>query len=341
MAAKSGNWSVGNVGGVGAVQKHWLKQWSGAGWASSTPSRSSQPQVPADFQLDKDARYTGEVSKYYKHEGYGFIVLDKKGVVPNDKVFVYWKNIQSDDRFPSLLDSMKVEFGLMLKKESDGRRTLAAKTVTLPGGAMVAVQDMKDAKKDFVGGQLLRYSGKLKFFDPARGFGYITLDDGYALDAAVPKEICVETAEVNAGGKQPRFMEDTIVEFGIWKTLKGAYKAYNMTLPGGYPMTQEALEKRELTDSVTFSGVVMLYTWYQGWGFIRPDTDLPAHVQEKVFQMEEESRAKGKTVEFEKSLYFRRQDCEQGSKIDVNAKVTFNVYIDEKGAGAANIRVVA
>merc|ERR1711971_281400 len=118
------------------------------------------------------------------------------------------------------------------KDEKKGKTVVSATNVTMPGGSAVSVQDEADAKRTFVGGQNLRYTGNLKFYNPKKGFGYITIDDGFVYDGhTVPKDIRVERAEVNAGGKQPAEQKEIPVEFGIWKTNKGEYKAFNMTGP--------------------------------------------------------------------------------------------------------------
>merc|ERR1712232_1297743 len=94
-------------------------------------------------------------------------------------------------------------------------------------------------------GQDLRFTGVLKFYDPRAGYGYITVDTGYVVDGAdIPTQLRVERSEVNAGGRQPQSMQNLRVEFGIWTTSRNVPKAYNLTLPGGTPMTQAALENR-------------------------------------------------------------------------------------------------
>merc|ERR1719324_1525748 len=122
--------------------------------------------------------------------------------------------------------------------------TLRGKKITMPGGANIAVQEGVDKeKKTFVGAQNLRYSGKLKFFNPMKGFGYITIDEGYKFEGeTVPTEIKVEGSEINAGGKRTRTkLENLAVEFGIVKNRKGTdFLAYNVTLPGGIAVTKEA-----------------------------------------------------------------------------------------------------
>lgn len=339
------------------VQKPWLKNGSqqaqkgqktwqsgGGNWQNkqSTADKSSKPPpaVPANFQVDPSARYTGVVSGFWKWKGYGFITLDQKGLVPGDKIFTYWRNIQSDDRFPTLMQGQQVEFGLQKWKGPDGQ-TLRAKTVTLAGGAAISVQDDLDAQnKSFVGGQHLRYTGTLKFFSPRNGFGYIAIDQGYALDAEIMKqELRVETAEVNAGGKQPRVMKELNVEFGIWQTKKGGYKAYNMTLPGGLPLTQEALENRSVLGGRTYRGQVVLWNWRQGWGFVQPDASvvLPPQVSAKIAQQKKFSAEKGKEMQHDKALYFRKMDCQAGFKPQKGGNVSFQIYTDDKGAGACEI----
>lgn len=222
----------GKGGSKGTMQSQWQKK----GFSKGTSSAPIKNTVPADFKVNTNMKYHGIVTGYWKLKGYGWITLDKKGVVPEDRVFVYWEDIQSADRFPSLDKDMKVQFQLK-KEEARGKTTVCAKAVTLPGGGAIEMQDDNDAKKQFVGGQFLRYSGTLKFFLDKKGFGYVTIDEGYDYAGEdVPKEIRVELAEMNAGGKQPAVMKDVQVEFGIWKTEKGIYKAYNMTAPGGEPL---------------------------------------------------------------------------------------------------------
>lgn len=195
--------------------------------------------VPADFKVNPKQKFTGTVASFFKLSGYGFITLDSKGVVPDDKLYVYWTGIKSADRFPHLTKDMKVQFSIE-KEAKDGVTTLKASEVTQPGGTLISVQDEGDAKKEYVGGQNLRYTGTLKFYSPKNGYGYVQIDEGYDYGGEdVPKEIRVERAEVNAGGKQPGEMRDVQVEFGIWKTRKGAFKAYNMTAEGGTALAGE------------------------------------------------------------------------------------------------------
>lgn len=355
MAWQSKPWqkSSGWGGGKGWQQQGWQKG-GGKGWQDGKGWKQQQQEgggakietVPADFEVDGEARYSGTVTGFWKFKGYGFITLDQKGVVPGDKIFGYWRNIQTNDRFPTLMKDMQVEFGIQKWKTPEGM-SLRAKTITLPGGGQVALQESNDARnKTFVGGtpscagQFARYSGKLKFFSPRNGFGYIAIDATPALSEEISKkELRVETAEINAAGKQPQVMKELQVEFGIWQTKNGAHKAYNVTLPGGVPLTRENLENRTAIAGRTFRGSIVLWSWRQGWGFIQVDASTPVtpQIQQKIALMNQQTKDKGKTPEHDKALYFRKTDCQQGFKPEKGTACSFQIYTDDKGAGAFEV----
>jgi len=214
-------------------------------WTKASPVRggkgSAQTSIPANFSVNPNKRFTGSVNAYWKFQGYGFIEPDQGDALPGGRVFVHWKDISSSDRFPSLVKETRVQFSLIKFTKEDGVTQLRAANVTGEFGEELSVQDEADAKKNYVGGQQLRYTGVLKFFSPKNGFGYIKIDDGYDYGAhQVPKEIRAETAELNCGGAHPKHInEETQVEFGIWVTKKGVFKAYNVTSPGGVPLEGE------------------------------------------------------------------------------------------------------
>jgi len=295
--------------------------------------------------VDKDARYTGTVTSYAKWQGYGFIQPDQADLVPGDKLWVHWSNIQTDDRYPFLTKDLKVEFGLMKWVTGRGQwetTSLRAKMVTNVGGAAIALQDQLDAeKKEFLGSQSQRYKGMLKFYVPKQGYGYVAIDEGLSLGEDAPKELRVEEPEVNCGGKRPTsFMENTPVEFGIVKNKKGQYMVYNMTMPGGVPLSKANLEHRELQGAQTFRGTISHFHWRQGWGFIVPETTsfLPPHIQQALVKQQEAAKAKSKKEEMPTQVfYFTKNDVARDVNPKQDLKVVFKAYLDDKGVGACDV----
>merc|ERR1719321_373612 len=209
---------------------------------------------------------------------------------------------------------MQVQFGLHKYKTHNGT-SVRAKHVCMPGGGAVAIQDDLDSqKKEFVGGQNLRYTGELKFYRSKKGFGYVEMDEGFKTPEALPEELRVEEAEVNCGGKKPFGLKDVKVEFGVWKTKKGAFKVYNMTLPKGIPITKDALENRKITSPTLFKGTIVKNMWKQGYGYVEPAAGqkIPANVTTKMAAMKKETEEKGKKVTDGNALYFRSADVEDG-----------------------------
>jgi len=107
----------------------------------------------------------------------------------------------------------------------------------------------------------------------------------------------------------------------------------------------EGETRQELGGS--YSGVITMYKWAQGWGLIRPDSaeSLPDEVQAALVEAAAAAAAKaaekGKEVseESEGLIYFRKPDVnhQEGFKLAGDTTVTFSLYMDEKGAGAYDI----
>merc|ERR1712187_5753 len=229
---------------------------------------------------------------------------------------------------------MEVEFGLMKWFKSKWQMKLNAKTVTLPGGGSIAIQDEQDAKKEFVGGQHLRYSGILKWYDAGKKEGLVILDDGFAMDEKVPKKLPVPEHEINCGGKRPKGLKkDLEVEFGIVKNWKGKHLCYNMMLPGALPLTPENIERRALVGDRTFQGTVDFFSSWSKCGYIKPDTvaRFPAKVRDAMQKEKEQHMKKKPDSEAELVLYFKRSDVNSWGKVQKGKKCTFQVYTDEKG----------
>lgn len=315
--------------------KGYGKGGGGGGW-SKAPKTISKDMGE---KIDTKAKYTGKVEKFNKFKGYGWIKMSQTGLVPGDSVYVYYKSIESEDRFPQLVADMEVEFGIHKYKSQNGT-SIRAKHVSLPGGRSIAIQDELDAqKKEFVGGQNLRYTGTLKFYRSRQGYGYVTMDKGFKTTETLPEELRVEEAEVNSGGKKPFGLKDVKVEFGVWKTKKGAFKVYNMTLPKGIPITKDALENRKITSPTLFKGTIVRNMWKQGFGYIEiaKGEKVGKPVTDKMAAMKKETETKGKKVTEGDVLYFRSADVEEGKWLKKGQEVQFKIYMDDKGVGACEI----
>jgi cold shock CspA family protein len=302
---------------------------------------------------DPGTRLLGTVAAYSKFKGFGFIDVTQKGVVPGDCVFVHWRAIQSKDRFPFLVVGSEVEFSVENARErrgpARGTAKLNAAFVTFPGGEAIAVQDASDAQsKTFIGGQAVRYTGTLKFFETQAGFGYITVDSGFQpVDGVeIPHEVRVERVEVNCGNENPSPMQNIAVEFGLWRTSRGSYQAYNMTLPGGVIISQAALEHRQSVLGERYFGEIVVWNWQKLWGFIKCDDSvpLPPHVQARLTQQTEEAIKKaqnsGKNCSKDELLYFRKRDVKSDTGVRKGMRVSFMLYVDDRGAGASDIMEV-
>merc|ERR550537_524970 len=88
----------------------------GKGWAK--PPKTISKDVGE--KIDTKATYKGTVEKFNKFKGYGWITMADKGVLPGDSIFVYYKSIESEDRFPQLVEGMEVQFGLHKYKSQNG-----------------------------------------------------------------------------------------------------------------------------------------------------------------------------------------------------------------------------
>eukprot|EP00927_Polykrikos_kofoidii_P007261 TRINITY_DN12968_c0_g1_i1.p1 TRINITY_DN12968_c0_g1~~TRINITY_DN12968_c0_g1_i1.p1 ORF type:complete len:401 (+),score=85.05 TRINITY_DN12968_c0_g1_i1:146-1348(+) len=347
---KSATWSKSNApkktGEEASSEKRWEPKWkSSDSWKKRWKWSDVKEKytVPDTFPVDKDTRYTGTVSAYYMWRGYGWITLEQQGVVPDNRLWVQWNNIYTEDRYPFLNTGMRVEFGIMTWREGDDKMSLRAKKVTLCDGKCIALQDALDAaEKTFVGTQRSRYTGKLKMYCPKRSFGWVALDEGQQFNEPVPNELRVDEQEVNAGGKRPwSWLESVVVEFGIHKLKSGKYRVYNMTLPGGTPLSEENLEHRQVVDQRLFIGEINYWNSNQGWGLIALDPSilLPQEAQVKLAEMQRfmPKQKSSNGGQPEKVIYFRKPDLGKKCWPKKGLTVSFQIYVDDKGLGAVDI----
>eukprot|EP00929_Paragymnodinium_shiwhaense_P114945 TRINITY_DN834_c3_g1_i1.p1 TRINITY_DN834_c3_g1~~TRINITY_DN834_c3_g1_i1.p1 ORF type:complete len:282 (+),score=95.15 TRINITY_DN834_c3_g1_i1:137-982(+) len=102
---------------------------------------------------------------------------------------------------------------------------------------------------------------------------------------------------------------------------------------------KEASENRMPSDGTVYTGIITVWNSKYGWGFVNPDEPslLPDEVQAMLAEATEKQKAKGKEVESEHLLYFRKPDVVEGFAPEKDAAVTFQVYTDDKGAGACEV----
>lgn len=102
-------------------------------------------------------------------------------------------------------------------------------------------------------------------------------------------------------------------------------------------------ENRETVGDEIYSGVIVKYITKQGWGFISPDDpdSLPEVVKSALADAHEKAKESGKELEegTENHLYFRKPDVnhEEGFKLATDTPCTFQLYVDDKGAGACDV----
>eukprot|EP00931_Biecheleriopsis_adriatica_P036579 TRINITY_DN21062_c0_g1_i1.p1 TRINITY_DN21062_c0_g1~~TRINITY_DN21062_c0_g1_i1.p1 ORF type:complete len:200 (+),score=37.16 TRINITY_DN21062_c0_g1_i1:106-705(+) len=194
-------------------------------------------------------------------------------------------------------------------------------------------------------GNGLRYTGTLKFYNPKQALGYIIVDPGYppVEGIVIPPEVRCGPTDFITGGGAPQRMEGVAVEYGICRVAPNvdSLKACAVTLPGGLPLTLEALENRQMIPGQTYLGEVVRWNDVQGWGFIRlePCIQLPPFLQAKLAQQAQAASERSQGVQ-EELVYLRRTDVQEGVQIDRGSQIMFRIYADDKGVGACRVEVV-
>lgn len=299
--------------------------------------------VSADVEIDEDARVEGTVDHFDKRRGFGFIKPEKKGLVPDDKLMVIWKEIQSDDRWPALDKGMKVEFNIkkFVKRNGDGA-FIKAQNVTMPGGDNIALQSEQEDKKEYVGGDKnLRYTGNVVWYDFQKGFGFIKIEQGFEVPEDMPEELRVHREEIVVPEKESAHLRDgQAVEFGISKNKSGKYAVYHLTLPGGDPVSRAAFENRKEQGNKTFNGTIR--SFMGGFGWIEPDSldSFPAAMK-KALEEFTDKRSKKAGSDKDKWVMVRREDIATDIYVDRGQKCTFKLYTGDKGIGAHSVDVQA
>lgn len=197
-------------------------------------------------------RVTGTVLEFYPRKGSGYI--KPKDGDEKDKVFVHWKNIESDDAWPALEKDMEVEYeaGTDEKKKS---KKVALK-VTKVGGGKIALDGNKD--KNYDPSETV-HKGTVKFFDKKKGFGFIVPEEDLEFDGKKASKKGGEHLQV---GREDIITEGEIcalddgakVEFVLYTSEKGdRLSAGKVTGPDRAPVEFKGTKKRGREDGKKWS----------------------------------------------------------------------------------------
>merc|ERR1719401_2042476 len=123
------------------------------------------------------------------------------------------------------------------------------------------------------------------------------------------------------------------------KGKKGGKAPGNLANDDQYWTDKVSAENRIESDGLVFTGKIVGFNIKHGWGFIAPDDpeSLPEDARSLLTQAAEKQKAKGKTVENDYLLYFRKPDVVEGFTPAKDAAVLFQIYTDDKGAGATQV----
>jgi len=224
--------SVGRMGAPpmqGWQPQGWQPQWNGGyggkgNWRKRREDREDRQAPPAKVDL---AIQYGVVKSFAANRGFGLITPEEG----EGEIFVYWTDIQSEDRWPKLDVGERVQY----TTETDVKGQVQAKNVQLPGGGMV----VSNARQQ-VTLSAARYRGFVKWFGSWEGSGAITLnmDADVASSMVMTGDDVLVTREelVCTNAKNPKVNPGMEVEFLVAKAADGTYSACEVTQPGGLPL---------------------------------------------------------------------------------------------------------
>jgi len=123
------------------------------------PAAASEPKIDA---VNSGDRYTGVVRWFDPEKGYGFITGD------SEDIHVHYSGIQGEG-YRILEEDQLVEYSIV----DDDKEETAVNVVVLNEKT---TQSSQGSDNDIVDGR--RYIGVVKWFNPQKGYGFITGDSG-------------------------------------------------------------------------------------------------------------------------------------------------------------------
>jgi len=181
--------------------------------------------------------FLGTVANYKKNRGFGHIKPDNTSKLGN-KVSCHWKTIKSSDKWPTLVNGMRVSF----KVAKDEKKVGGWKTTE------VYTEDRKEInmkKKVILFKNGEKYRGVCTNWNRGKGEGLIKPhEDGPWLKAGVK----VQRSDIDSDAGTATLKQGQQVQFQV-KKEKSGYRAVNVILPGVENVaTQGVSEKKTKED---------------------------------------------------------------------------------------------
>lgn len=173
-----------------------------------------------DVTVDESTRYKGVVKEYNRRRGFGYILPDGQEDDRKNRMFVHWKQIQSDDSWPALEEGQKVEYyeGTKTKGKQEGKKS-ACKVTAHGGGNIVTGSGRTYLDKS------QRFTGVVKYWNAEKGFGYIKIESDISIggtDFTSKNDVYVPIDEIVTDDEPPALKLKDEVQFTLYKTEKGS-----------------------------------------------------------------------------------------------------------------------
>lgn len=204
-----------------------------------------------ELTVDESTRFTGTVKDYNRRRGFGYILPDGEEDKRENRVFVHWKQIQSDDTWPSLENDQKVEYYKAKKNRGRQKDKPVAAKVSLPGGANVSAS----AGRTYLDASQ-RFKGVVKYWNVEKGFGFIKIESDISVggtDFPADKDVYVPIDEIVTDDEPPALKLKDEVEFSVYKTEKGS-GASKVTQVGGANYSYPTADRPKVQKNKGFGG---------------------------------------------------------------------------------------
>lgn len=259
----------------------------------------------------------GTVVNFQSRNGFGFIQPEGT-TAKKDQVFVHWKQINSTSKWPKLDKDQVVSFTI---GEIKGK-SQAIKVSNKNGKALKMYNLKKTYDEDN------SYTGKVKFFDSKKAYGFIT-----------PEDDDIEFNDQSLGDDDEKkglyfTREDILIDEdmntnNIKNNTEVTFCVYTEEGKDGLCAGRIQLPLKQYEEGTTYTGKVKFFDRRKGFGFITPDNS-DIELNGEVLQ--------------DNDCYFKREDikrAEDGSRFCKNgAAVKFEIYTQTGQTGVCAGRIV-